>query len=115
MNDCLLCKIIKKQIPSSIIYEDDNIIVINDINPKAPIHHLIIPKKHIVDIRGLTEHDAKLIWNMFKIIKDLSRTLPEPQAFNLISNNGAASGQSVFHMHWHFLAGKDIYSQGLKL
>lgn len=91
--------------------------VIQDINPKAPVHYLVIPKLHIANINNLedTQDHNLIIQEMFKMIKKLAKALPEPHAFNLISNNGAPAGQCVFHMHWHFLAGKNIYSSEFKL
>jgi len=117
MVECIFCKIIKKEIDSTIIDENEHVLVIKDIRPKAPIHYLIIPKIHIANINALQdtpEHNAS-VQAMWKMIRTLSQHLPEPKAFNLISNNGAAAGQCVFHMHWHFLSGKNIYSSGLKL
>jgi len=117
MSECIFCKIINKEISSKIIDENEHVIVIEDIRPKAPIHYLIIPKIHVSNISNLSdtpEHN-NLIVEMFKMIRKLSKNFPEPKAFNLISNNGAQAGQCVFHMHWHILSGKNIYSSGLKL
>lgn len=115
MSDCLFCKIIKKEISSTIIHETKTVLVIEDIAPKAPIHYLVIPKKHIENIHYLKECDSRLIWEMVKIAQDLANKLPGSKAFNLISNNGVNAGQAVFHLHWHFLSGKNIYTHGLKL
>lgn len=119
--DCIFCKIIQKDVPSSIIKETDNILVINDLHPKAPYHYLIIPKKHIVNLNYFEDQDSKYLLDVFKVAKQIAidiqneKGLIEPAAFNLISNNGVDAGQSVFHMHWHFLAGKDLYKGDLKL
>lgn len=104
--NCVFCAIIKKELPSNIIKETDDIIVIKDRSPKAPIHYLIVSKKHLDDIRQLQDNDVHIAGNMLLMAKEISKTLPEPQAFRLISNNGIEVGQSVFHMHFHFLAGK---------
>jgi histidine triad (HIT) family protein len=116
MDDCIFCKIIDKKIPSKIIDENEHIIVIEDIKPKAPIHYLIIPKTHIANINDMedTNEHYSVIIQMFKMIKKISKNLPGSQSFTLVSNNGADSGQCVFHMHWHLLSGKNITS-GLKL
>ncbi|KKP35268.1 MAG: Diadenosine tetraphosphate (Ap4A) hydrolase and other HIT family hydrolase [candidate division TM6 bacterium GW2011_GWF2_32_72] len=108
IKNCIFCKIIAKEIPSDIILENDDILVIKDLHPKAPIHYLIIPKKHIVNIKEL--HDADLL-NAAQIMiaaRELSRKLSGDGSFRLIMNNGADSGQSVFHMHCHFLSGKKM-------
>lgn len=115
MANCIFCKIIDKEISSTIIDENEHVIVIQDINPKAPIHYLIIPKIHVANINDLTDEHNTVVLEMWKMIRKLASNLPEPKAFNLISNNGAAAGQCVFHMHWHFIAGKNLYSSGLKL
>lgn len=109
---CLFCKIIAGEIPSKKVQENDSVIVINDIAPKAPTHFLIIPKKHIIHIGAMTGEDVPYITEIVKMAHLLSKKLPSPQAFNLISNNGEEAGQSVFHLHWHFLSGKNIYEKG---
>ena len=110
MTDCLFCKIIDKQIPSNIIDENDHVLVIEDIKPKAPIHYLIIPKIHVINVNHLEDTDEHntAVSSMFAMLRKLAKNLAEPQAFRLVANNGAEAGQCVFHMHWHFLAGKNI-------
>jgi histidine triad (HIT) family protein len=105
---CLFCKIIGREINSEIIRENDNVIVIKDINPKAAVHYLIIPKKHFENLLTLDDDDKQMAHSIMAMARDLGKSLKEPQAFNLISNNGAAVGQSVFHSHWHFLSGSNI-------
>lgn len=106
--DCIFCKIIANQIPSKRIQETDDVIVIADIAPKAPIHYLIIPKKHIKNIQSTTDVDQALLGNILLMAKTLSQGLLGNQEFKLIANNGASVGQSVFHIHFHFLAGKNL-------
>ena len=108
VNDCIFCKIIAREIPSEIILETDTILVIKDIHPKASIHYLIIPKKHIPDIQSLHNDDFSIASDIFKAAQQLSLIVSESQAFRLVSNNGADSGQIIFHIHVHFLAGKKI-------
>lgn len=105
-HNCIFCKIIAKELPSKIIAETKDIIVIDNIAPKTPIHYLIIPKKHISDITALQLEDVTLAGEMVLMAKQLAAQLPGSQAFRLSVNNGSDAGQSVFHLHLHFLAGK---------
>ncbi len=107
--DCIFCKIIAKEIPSKVIEENDEVIVIQDVSPRAPIHYLIIPKKHINDIQLLQENDAPLVGKMMLMAQTISKNLSGSQAFRLIINNGKDVGQSVFHLHFHFLSGKRMF------
>ena len=102
---CIFCKIINKQIPAEIIAQNNNILVIKDIAPKAPVHYLIIPKKHYADITQLPNDEKSLAADLLLMAKQLSEKHP---SFRLVSNNGKASGQEVFHIHIHFLAGKSM-------
>jgi histidine triad (HIT) family protein len=111
---CIFCKIIQKTVPSTIIAENDHVIVVQDIAPKAPTHYLIIPKHHVESVLALTANDAEYCWHMMKIAQELGAKLPS-KAFNLIVNNGAAAGQSIMHLHFHFLAGKNLYAHGVSL
>jgi histidine triad (HIT) family protein len=108
IKECIFCKIIAGEIPSTAVDETDELLVIKDINPKATIHYLIIPKKHMADVRHLTAKDELLAGKMMMMAQVLSTRLPEPQDFRIIINNGVEAGQCVFHLHMHFLAGKRI-------
>ena len=105
VNDCIFCKIIAKEIPSTVVEETDDIMVIKDIAPKAPVHYLIVPKKHVKDVASLTEGDSDIPAKIMLMAKDLSKKLSGSQAFRLIINNGPDAGQSVFHLHCHFISG----------
>jgi histidine triad (HIT) family protein len=113
-SSCIFCKIIQGLIPAAVVQENDYVKVIKDIHPKAPTHYLIIPKKHIVDASSLTDADQQFGWEMLKIASVIAKK-ENINGFNLISNNGKMSGQSVMHLHFHFIAGKNIYSGGLSL
>jgi histidine triad (HIT) family protein len=104
-NDCIFCKIIARQVPSSIIKETGNLLVIKDIAPKAPIHYLIISKKHIKDIQSMERADAILGSAMLSMAQELSKELQESKDFRFMINSGYNAGQRVFHLHAHFLAG----------
>ena len=104
--DCIFCKIIAKELSAKIIDEDQDCIVIEDITPKAPIHYLSIPKKHIDYLHDIKSEDTQLMGKLMWMAKKLGSKLPDPKAFGLIINNGEDAGQSVFHLHCHFLSGK---------
>ena len=106
--DCIFCKIIAKEIPAKIIAENDTVLVIQDINPKTPIHYLIIPKKHIADIAHLKPEDKALAGDLLLMAQQLSESDPKAKNFRLVSNNGKGVGQTVFHIHIHFCAGKEL-------
>jgi len=103
--DCVFCKIIAGQLTAEKITETDDILVIKDIRPKAPIHYLILSKKHVENIKNLEQNDVVLAGNILLMAKQLSLSLPGSQSFRLVSNNGKDSGQIVFHLHFHFLSG----------
>jgi diadenosine tetraphosphate (Ap4A) HIT family hydrolase len=107
--ECIFCKIIAGEIPAVKIRENDAVVVIKDIAPKAPIHYLIIPKRHITNVASMTEHDKELMGETMLMARDLAKDLHEGVGFNLVSNNGRDAGQSVFHLHWHFIAGKNLW------
>jgi len=103
--DCIFCQIIDKEVPSDILYEDDKVIVIKDIHPKAPVHLLIIPKKHIVSVAHLGESDKTLIGDLVLTAKKIAET-QGLKGYNLVFNVGRDGGQMVDHLHLHLLSGK---------
>ncbi|MBI5447953.1 MAG: histidine triad nucleotide-binding protein [Gammaproteobacteria bacterium] len=109
MTNCLFCKIAKKVIPSDIVYEDDHVLAFSDINPQAPQHKLIIPKKHIASLNELTSEDTLLVGQVIQTAKQLATQLGMSEGYRLVSNCGSLAGQSVFHLHFHLLGGRALH------
>lgn len=105
---CVFCNIIAGKIPATKAYENNHVLVIKDIAPKAPVHLLIIPKIHVPDVATLTEAHAEYATAALLVTAELQKQLTGSQSFRLISNTGADAGQSVFHLHFHFLSGKKM-------
>ena len=109
MNDCIFCRIIKREIPSNIVYEDDDVIAIKDIHPQTPVHVLVMPKRHIPDIISFTQADAAIQSAVNSaIIKTAKISGILNEGFRVINNCGESAGQSVLHVHFHLLGGKDL-------
>jgi histidine triad (HIT) family protein len=104
---CLFCQIVKKEIPASVIYEDEGILVFKDIAPKADIHLLFIPKKHIKDLYSIKEEDKEVLSHLLLKIPDIAKELGVDY-FRIITNSGTKAGQVVFHLHFHFLSGENM-------
>ena len=108
MTKTIFEKIIDRELPSKIVYEDDKCIAIEDIAPKAPIHILIIPKKAIQKLSETKKDDEVLLGHLMMVVKKVAEQLDVQDAFNVIINNGEKAGQTVFHLHLHLLAGKNF-------
>ena len=108
MEDCIFCKIIKGEIPSNKVYEDDEILAFKDINPMAPVHILVIPKKHIESANEITEEDEKVIGKIFTVIKKLAKDNNLDNGYRIVNNCGEDGGQAVKHLHFHLLGGKKL-------
>lgn len=104
--ECVFCKIIHGEMAAKKIIENDTLMVIQDIFPKAPIHYLIIPKKHTQDIQSLSPDDLGIASDIFAMAQQLSKTVDDAQDFKLHINSGKNAGQIVMHLHVHFTAGK---------
>ncbi len=105
--DCLFCKIINKAIPTKIIFEDEKTLAFEDINPQAPVHFLIIPKKHISTSLDISKEDNELIGHLFQIANKIAidKSIGE-KGFRMVMNCNREAGQSVFHIHLHVLGGR---------
>jgi histidine triad (HIT) family protein len=105
MEDCVFCKIINKELPSKIEYEDDDLIVFQNIAPLAPVHVLVVPKKHIVNLLEINESDKELMGKIVLTTKMMAEKLGISKAFRVAVANGENAGQSVFHLHFHLTGG----------
>jgi histidine triad (HIT) family protein len=108
MNDCLFCKIIAGQVPSKKVFEDEKTFVFEDINPQAPTHVLIIPKKHIVGLKEAGDADAELIGYCHLVAAKVARERGIENGYRTVYNVGRDAGQSVFHLHLHLLGGRKL-------
>lgn len=107
MDACIFCKIIKGEIPAKKVYEDELIVAIEDIAPVAPTHTLLIPRKHFVNTLDLDPGDNAIIGHIFQIAGQIAQKKGvAEQGFRIVNNNNAGAGQSVFHIHFHLLAGR---------
>ncbi|HEX4585184.1 MAG TPA: histidine triad nucleotide-binding protein [Burkholderiaceae bacterium] len=103
--NCVFCRIVGGQIPSTRVYEDDQVIVINDINPAAPIHLLLVPKEHVESLMTVGPQHEALMGKMLLLASRLAREQGSTNGFRVVINNGPGGGQEVFHLHMHVLAG----------
>ena len=109
MEDCVFCKIIDGKIPSEKVYEDENVLAFKDINPAAPIHVLVIPKKHIKSLADMKDGEEEIISKIYKIINEIAEKQGfKEKGYRVIVNCGKDGGQEVEHLHFHLLAGKQL-------
>lgn len=109
MSDCIFCELVKKNIPTKIIAEDEDILAFRDINPQAPTHILVIPKKHISTLNDLTEADGELLGKMYLMVKRIAEQegIAE-RGFRTVMNCNRDAGQTVYHIHLHILGGREL-------
>lgn len=108
MSDCLFCKIIKGEVPSSKVYEDEYCYAFKDINPAAPVHILFIPKEHIESVACITSENSAVVSHIFEKIAENAKGKEFENGFRIVSNIGDDAGQSVKHLHFHVLAGREF-------
>ena len=109
MTDCLFCKIVAGDIEAKIAYQDDQVIAFHDINPKAPTHLLIIPRKHIATINDIADEDTALAGQMIQVAKQLAKELKiAEKGYRILMNCNAEGGQEVYHIHLHLLGGRQM-------
>jgi len=109
LQGCIFCRIVNREIPASVVYEDDHILAFKDANPVAPVHILFIPKKHIATLFELQEGDEQILGRLQKAAVQVARDLGlEGRGFRLVANCQEGGGQVVFHVHYHLLAGRKL-------
>ena len=109
--DCIFCKIIAGDIPSTKVYEDELVYAFRDINPQAPTHILVIPKAHIGSVAEITGDNSAVVAHIFEIIPQIAKAEGLEGGYRVVSNCGADAGQTVFHLHFHILGGQELSLQ----
>ncbi len=105
--NCIFCKIIARKIPATIIHEDEYAVAFEDVNPQAPTHTLIVPKKHIPDVHSIAVSDRELIGHLFFVARTIASSKGlDKEGYRMVINNGRGAGQTVFHLHLHLLSGR---------
>ena len=108
MENCLFCKIVAGVIPSTKVYEDELVLAFRDIAPQTPVHVLVIPKTHIPSVDGITGENSPLVAHIFEVIPTIAKAEGLEQGYRVVSNCGAHAGQTVPHLHFHILGGKEL-------
>lgn len=109
--DCLFCRMVAGEIPCNKVYEDETVLAFHDIQPKAPVHVLVIPKAHLAGVRDVTAENSGAVAHIFAVIPQIAEKLGVAD-YRVITNNGAAAGQSVQHLHFHILGGRELGDMG---
>lgn len=108
MADTIFSKIIAREIPANIVYEDDDCLAFRDVNPQAPVHILVIPKEPVAKLADTTDSHKQMLGHLLLVAADIAKKEGYGDAFRLVINNGEKSGQTVFHLHVHILAGRNF-------
>ena len=111
MDDCIFCKIIKGEIPSKKVYEDDDVLAFYDLEPQAPFHILIIPKQHIKSAAEITPENSAVVSHIFEMIPIIAKEEGLTGGYRVVSNIGEDGGQTVRHLHFHILGGKKLSTE----
>ncbi len=110
MTDCIFCKIIARKIPARVVYEDELSLAFEDINPQAPVHTLVIPKRHIPTLLDLKEDDGALVGHLLKVANRIAKEKGiAERGFRIVTNCNPESGQTVYHIHFHVLGGRPMH------
>lgn len=109
MSDCLFCRVVAKTIPAKVVHEDDQTLAFDDIHPQAPVHTLVIPKRHVVSIQDLGESDQALLAQLLLTCRKVANAKGlADSGFRLVANTGRNGGQTVFHLHFHVMGGRHM-------
>jgi histidine triad (HIT) family protein len=109
VSDCIFCDIVNREIESDIVYEDEQVIAFRDVNPQAPVHILIVPKEHIATTLDLTEDNSEVIGHIYQVAVELAKDEGIAEdGFRIVNNCNEAGGQTVFHIHFHLLGGRNL-------
>ena len=111
MENCLFCKIVKGDIPSTKVYEDELVLAFRDIAPMAPTHILVIPKAHIASVAEVTEENVSVVAHIFTVIPKIAAEEGLENGYRVVSNCGSDAGQTVHHLHFHILGGKQLSTE----
>ena len=106
--DCIFCKIAAGEIPSTKVYEDDTVVSFNDLDPQAPVHVLIIPKEHIASAAEINESNSAVVAHIFEVAAKIAAEKGLKDGFRIVNNCGDSAGQSVKHLHFHLMGGRDF-------
>ena len=106
--ECLFCRIVAGEIPSDRVHADDEVFAFRDINPRAPTHVLVVPRRHIPDAHALSEQDGPLLGRIFAAIRTIAEDAGLADGYRVVTNIGPESGQTVFHLHFHLLGGRPM-------
>ena len=109
--NCLFCKIIAGEIPSTKVYEDETVYAFRDIAPQAPTHILVIPKEHIPSVDGITAENSAVVAHIFEVIPQIAAAEKLTNGYRVVSNCGSDAGQTVHHLHFHILGGQELSLQ----
>ena len=108
MTDCIFCRIVNGEIPARFVYQDDELVAFHDLQPQAPTHLLLVPRRHLASVGAAGEADAALLGRLLVAAGKIAREAGCGDAFRLVANTGAPAGQSVFHLHVHLLGGRSF-------
>jgi histidine triad (HIT) family protein len=111
MENCLFCKIVRGEIPSTKVYEDEKVLAFRDIAPMAPTHILVIPKEHIASVNEVNAENAAIVAHIFTVIPQIAAAEKLEGGYRVVSNCGADAGQTVHHLHFHILGGKKLNTE----
>lgn len=109
MGDCLFCRIVSKELPADVVYEDASVVAFKDIHPQAPVHLLVVPKKHVPKLMEIKPEDASVVADLHKAIQTLAeKHAVDKTGFRIVVNNGPNAGQAVDHLHYHVIGGRKL-------